>query len=160
MELFGLGGVSMLLLDFQDFYQSLCFMCSCSRWGPYYHYQGGHTSFIDGNPPRFISLPSIHGGEILKRVFFIGFLGHCFNCGAEKDTVLLGVLGVGYLQVRGSRQQIRRGRLVRSLFATLAGVREQMHRLPGTMGRSHPAALGEHVKKVDVRRSIRIQSKK
>ncbi|MCO5575461.1 hypothetical protein L7F22_029262 [Adiantum nelumboides] len=32
------------------------------------------------NPPQFISLPTIHGGEILQRVFFIGLSGHCFVC--------------------------------------------------------------------------------
>ncbi|KAI5075236.1 hypothetical protein GOP47_0009312 [Adiantum capillus-veneris] len=47
------------------------------------------------NPPQFISLPTIHGGEILQRVFFIGrgeilqrvFIiglpGHCFVCGRK-----------------------------------------------------------------------------
>ncbi|MCO5604812.1 hypothetical protein L7F22_058984 [Adiantum nelumboides] len=35
------------------------------------------------NPPQFISLPTIHGGEILRRVFFIGLPGHCFVCGRK-----------------------------------------------------------------------------
>ncbi|MCO5613181.1 hypothetical protein L7F22_067457 [Adiantum nelumboides] len=35
------------------------------------------------NPPQFISLPTIHGGEILQRVFFIGLPGHCFVCGRK-----------------------------------------------------------------------------
>ncbi|MCO5588438.1 hypothetical protein L7F22_042394 [Adiantum nelumboides] len=35
------------------------------------------------NPPQFISLPTIHGGEILQRVFFIGLSGHCFVCGRK-----------------------------------------------------------------------------
>ncbi|MCO5576573.1 hypothetical protein L7F22_030386 [Adiantum nelumboides] len=35
------------------------------------------------NPPQFISLPTIHGGEILQRVFFIGLPGHCFVCGIK-----------------------------------------------------------------------------
>ncbi|MCO5604391.1 hypothetical protein L7F22_058556 [Adiantum nelumboides] len=35
------------------------------------------------DPPLFISLPSIHGGEILQRVFFIGLPGHCFVCGRK-----------------------------------------------------------------------------
>ncbi|MCO5570220.1 hypothetical protein L7F22_023938 [Adiantum nelumboides] len=38
------------------------------------------------NPPQFISLPTIHGGEILQRVFFIGLPGRCFVCG-RKDHV-------------------------------------------------------------------------
>ncbi|MCO5609250.1 hypothetical protein L7F22_063474 [Adiantum nelumboides] len=32
---------------------------------------------------QFISLPTIHGGEILQRVFFIGLPGHCFVCGRK-----------------------------------------------------------------------------
>ncbi|MCO5559433.1 hypothetical protein L7F22_013033 [Adiantum nelumboides] len=35
------------------------------------------------NPLQFISLSTIHGGEILQRVFFIGLPGHCFVCGRK-----------------------------------------------------------------------------
>ena len=33
--------------------------------------------------PQYISFPSIHGGEHLQRVFFIGVPGHCFVCGRK-----------------------------------------------------------------------------
>ncbi|MCO5549999.1 hypothetical protein L7F22_003476 [Adiantum nelumboides] len=39
------------------------------------------------NPPQFISLPTIHGGEILQRVFLIGLPGHCFVCGRKGHVV-------------------------------------------------------------------------
>lgn len=35
------------------------------------------------DPPQFLSFPSIHGGEMLQRVFFIGLPGHCFVCGRK-----------------------------------------------------------------------------
>ncbi|MCO5606705.1 hypothetical protein L7F22_060895 [Adiantum nelumboides] len=35
------------------------------------------------NPLQFISLPTIRGGEILQRVFFIGLPGHYFVCGRK-----------------------------------------------------------------------------
>ena len=38
------------------------------------------SSSLAKDPPVFISLPTIHGGEILQRVFFIGLPGHCFIC--------------------------------------------------------------------------------
>ena len=41
-----------------------------------------HPSLVQ-DPPRFISLPSVHGGEVLQRVFFIGLPGHCFICGIK-----------------------------------------------------------------------------
>ena len=40
-------------------------------------------SSLAKDPPMFVSLPTIHGGEILQRVFFIGLLGHCFFCGRK-----------------------------------------------------------------------------
>ena len=40
-------------------------------------------SSLAKDPPMFISLPTIHGGEILQRVFFIGLPGHCFICGRK-----------------------------------------------------------------------------
>ncbi|MCO5612096.1 hypothetical protein L7F22_066358 [Adiantum nelumboides] len=39
--------------------------------------------YLAKNPPQFISLPTIHGGEILQRVFFIGLPGHYFVCGRK-----------------------------------------------------------------------------
>ena len=36
-------------------------------------------SSLAKDPPLFISLPSIHGGEVLQRVFFIGLPRHCFT---------------------------------------------------------------------------------
>ena len=40
-------------------------------------------SSLAKDPPLFISFPTIHGGEILQRVFFIGLSGQCFICGRK-----------------------------------------------------------------------------
>lgn len=41
-----------------------------------------HFSLVQ-DPLRFISLPSVHGGEILQWIFFIGLPGQCFICGIK-----------------------------------------------------------------------------
>lgn len=35
------------------------------------------------DPPQYISLPTIHGGELLQRVFFLCLPSHCFVCGRK-----------------------------------------------------------------------------
>ena len=59
----------------------------------------GSSAVFSERPSFSISLPTIHGGEVLQRVFFIGLPGHCYVCGRK------GHLAADCTRRRHSQQQ-------------------------------------------------------
>ncbi|MCO5609206.1 hypothetical protein L7F22_063429 [Adiantum nelumboides] len=60
------------------------------------------------NPPQIISLPTIHGGEILQRVFFIGLPKYCFICGKKGHVAAACTRLAGFFLIKDSKLQNKR----------------------------------------------------